>query len=64
MTSIVYILCVTKLMVGSIFLEKLVFENNHYRNAKINDTIELMCLGNKELQPIKKGLNGKIPSNP
>lgn len=47
-----------QLLVGSIFSEKLIFENNQYRTPKLNEAVELMCLGDKELRGIKRGSNG------
>lgn len=43
-----------QLLIGSVFPEKLIFENNQFRTKRVNEAIALMCLKKKELQ-IKKG---------
>lgn len=39
-------------IIGSVFPEKLVFENNEYRTTKLNDVVVLIC-------PTDKGLSKK-----
>lgn len=39
-------------IIGSMFPEKLTFENNEYRTTKTNEAVELIC-------PIDKGLGKK-----
>ena len=39
-----------KKIIGSIFPEKIYFEENSYRTAKINDVVELICSGSKGLK--------------
>ncbi len=39
-----------KQLIGSIFPEKIYFENNEYRTNKINDVVALMCSGSKGLK--------------
>jgi site-specific DNA recombinase len=50
-------LSVKQKIIGSIFSEKLVFENNAYRTISFNKTIELICRTGKDFKGIKKGLN-------
>jgi site-specific DNA recombinase len=40
---------VKRKLIGSIFTEKLVFENGSYRTSKVNEAIELMGQFQKEL---------------
>ena len=42
-------------IVGSIFPEKLIFENQKYRTPKINEAVELLCSNSKGFGGIKKG---------
>ena len=44
-------------IVGSIFREKLVFENSQYRTPVYSEVVSLILQENKELQEIKKGRN-------
>ena len=44
-------------IIGSIFPEKLTFENNEVRTTKINEALRLMLLFYKELYAKKKGQN-------
>jgi hypothetical protein len=39
-------------IIGSVFPEKLIFENNEYRTTKLNDVVTLIC-------PTDKGLGKK-----
>jgi hypothetical protein len=41
-------------IIGSIFPEKLIFENNKYRTARINEVVELICRKDEESQGPKK----------
>jgi hypothetical protein len=41
-------------IVGSIFPEKLIFENNTYRTPKINEGVRLLCRNSKALGVGKK----------
>ncbi len=49
-------------LIGSIFSEKLVFENNAYRTITLNKTIQLICRTGKDFKDIKKGLTTKFDS--
>gem|GEM_PF-3181335 len=41
------------LLVGSIFPEKLIFENGKYRTARVNEAVRLICLIHKSLESKK-----------
>ncbi len=41
-------------IIGSVFPEKLIFENGKLRTKKINEAVELICRNNKVLQPSGK----------
>jgi hypothetical protein len=41
-------------IIGSIFPEKLIYENKKYRTAKIEDVVELLCLSGKNWGRVKK----------
>jgi hypothetical protein len=41
--------------IGSVFPEKLVFENNEYRTTKLNNVVVLICPTYKELSKKKGG---------
>jgi site-specific DNA recombinase len=43
-------------IVGSIYPEKLIFENNAYRTTKVNEAIELICRTTKGYSQKEKGL--------
>ncbi len=56
-------------IIGSVFPEKLIFENKKYRTAKIEDAVELLCLtgkdwgvGKKNKHPIYEVLTVDVPS--
>ena len=44
-------------IVGSMFPEKLVFENNEYRTPKLNKAVEILCKTSKDFKGTKKGKN-------
>jgi site-specific DNA recombinase len=44
-------------IIGSIFPEKLIFEENEVRTTRINEVVRLISLNNNKLKHIKKGLN-------
>jgi hypothetical protein len=37
-------------IIGSIFLEKMVFENNSFRTTKVNEVVELICRTSKHFK--------------
>lgn len=49
-------LTIKQKLIGSMFSEKLVFENNAYRTITLNKTIELICRTGAVLKGNKKGL--------
>jgi site-specific DNA recombinase len=51
------------LLVGSIFPEKLIFENQKYRTTRINEAVRLICLIHKELENKKADEKNLISSS-
>lgn len=48
-------------IIGSIFPEKLVFDKNQYRTAKINEAVEIICRNSKGLKKLKRGKSNDLP---
>ena len=51
-------------LIGSMFAENLVFENNQYRTITLNSTVELICRTGAALGEKRKGLTSEFRSQP
>ena len=51
---------VKQMIVSSMYPKKLIYENFQYRTPEINEAVSLICLKDKDLREIKKGLNGEF----